>query len=291
MATKEKNVQNIEGEDKPGNGKSGGIGNSSEGAAPNEEKSETAQEGLDEEDITDLISMLNLIQKEEGGSGDITDIPKNLRKVSRFLITKMIGLRSAFVDPLFAAILDDLVDQKEEGKTPSVIVAISRVVPLDKLQEVADNENYGEIQGGVEAAENERIAGEEREEQMNLSIDQFIASIDAYCKKMDYDETEKEALINHINSYINAFADMKLSEEEIKMFDMGRNYTRDMDELKSQIPSEPRKEIMPDKASVDESANPIPPKKKEMSEIERMAVMNENQTDITKVGERKRFRK
>lgn len=257
-----------------------------------ETKEKEGQEDLDSEDISDLITMLNAIQRVEGGAGDIADVPKPLRGVSRFLISKMMGLRDAFADPLFKAILDDMVDQKEEGKTPSVIVAISRVVPLDKIQEVADNENYSDIQGGVANAEKERQDAEAKSAALEMNINQFVQDIEAYCQEMSYDEIEKEGLTSFINKFINALADFKLTKEEIKEFDKARNYDRDISELKNSIPAEPKKEVLPDKASVDEvtASAAAKPKAPVMSEMERMAAMTP-QVDVTEIGARKRFKR
>lgn len=295
METKEKKVEDPEKQAMKGNGKSPNAVGIEDVKAPVGDESLPGQEtdGLDEEDISDLVVMLNAIQKVEGGTGEIKDIPKELRGVSRFLINKMMGLRDAFADPLFKAILDDMVDQKEEGQMPSVIVAISRVVPLDKIQEVADNENYAEVQESVAADEQSRQDAMAKEDALNANIQQFIGDIDAYCAEMNYDEVEKEALTNYINNFINALADFKLTKEEIKEFDKGRNYGRDIEDLKSQIPSEPKKEVLPDKASIDESAaaKAMPQKPREMSQMERLAIQQASQTDVTKIGDRKRYGK
>lgn len=295
METKEKQVKDSEKQAVMGNGKSQDVVIEDPSAAPaGGQTSDVASgDGLDEEDISDLVLMLNAIQKVEGGTGEIKDIPKELRGVSRFLIRKMMGLRDAFEDPLFKAILDDMVDQKEDGQMPSVIVAISRVVPIEKIQEVADNENYGEIQEGVANAEKQRQDAMAKEETLNANIQQFIGDIEAYCAEMAYDETEKESLTNYINNFINALADFKLTKEEIKEFDKARNYSRDVEDLKSQIPSEPKKEVLPDKASIDESAaaSKMPEKPRQLSPMELMAIQMESQTDPTKIGDRKRYNK
>lgn len=290
MATKSTNPE-INGEKtQPGNEGKSPASNQMTSKAPDKDKPNESNEPLEKEDISDLIAMLNVVQRAEGGAGDITDVPENLVKVSRFLITKMMGLRDAFVDPLFKAILDDMVDQREEGQTPSVIVAISRVVPIEQIQEVADNENYAEMQGSVASAEESRKSEQAKNDQLEMNINQFISDIDAYCTEMNYDETEKEALTNYINNFINALADFKLTIEEIKEFDKGRNYGRDINELKSQIPAEPKKEVLPDKASIDESVAPVSQKPKPMTQMEIMAA-SQPQTDVTQIGARKRFQR
>ena len=65
------------------------------------------------------------------------------------MIQKMVALRDLFKDPLFKIILDDMVDQAEDGKEPSALVAFVRNVSRDEYEELADSEDYEGAQGRV----------------------------------------------------------------------------------------------------------------------------------------------
>ncbi len=55
-----------------------------------------------------------------GGKGGIAEIPDALRGSIKYLVDQLTFVKGLFEDPLWMSILDDLADQKEDGKTPSV---------------------------------------------------------------------------------------------------------------------------------------------------------------------------
>ncbi|WP_372647766.1 hypothetical protein [Draconibacterium sp.] len=230
-------------------------------AAPLKDKTGNAPEASEAptgDDITNVVMLLNEFDKISGGSGEIADVPENLRGPVKFLVDKMVALRDAYYDPLFKAILDDLVDQQEDGMTPSVKVAVARTIPLNELQELADSEEYGAVQQGL--ADTKTAADEEarNDEELFAKLDKSKANHATYCESMGYDETEGNALWEEYMNFLNAQADGEITETEWEKFDKQRNYDADMSAMKAQLPPEPTKTIVPDKSSVDTSRIPNP---------------------------------
>lgn len=226
--------------------------------APNKDQTTDAP---DSGDISDIISLLNLLDKETGGKGEITDVPKSMLGSIKYLVDKLTTIKDIFADPLFAAILEDMVDQAEDGKTPSVQVAIARNVPLSSLQELADNEEYETIQDELaeELAKSKNIEDEDAKYEEG-----FGKSIEAgkkYAQTMGYDETEQNALFQFMLDMYKMLGDGILTEKEWSDADKLRNYDRDIADLKSQIkPASETKEVLPDKASIESAIQPKPTK-------------------------------
>jgi len=247
-----------------------------------------ASEAPDKEDISDLINLLNEINQIDGGGDNISDVPEELRGVLKFITGKLLALRDAFEDPLFKKVLDDMVDQREDGQTPSLLVAVARNVPIEELQELADGEGYEEAQGAVE----EKVASDKQakadEEGLYANFEKSDENLKAYCEKMGYEGEEKDEFFGAISMLRDAFADGILSMEELEQIDKMRNYDKDVEGLRSQIPEEPSKEVLPDKASIDAAMTPPTPKRQAPSNsIEAMAAINP-MTDVTMIGKRKR---
>jgi len=244
-------------------------------------------ETIDEKDIANVIAVLNEMNKISGGTGDITELPPQLLGVTKFLIEKMSALRDAFEDPLFKAVLDDMVDQREDGQTPSLLVAVARNVSLEELQNLADGEDYAGIQeslrGQLDKAESDRVD----EEALYAKFDKSKANVEAYCKKMGYDQARTKTLWDGINLLRDVFADGEITEAEAEKIDKMQNYDADMSNLRTQLPENPVKTVLPDKASMSESMEPKPAVKTTPSNsIEAMAAAMPTQ-DYTQTGKRK----
>lgn len=259
-------------------------------SAPETDK--TAETGSmdapDEKDITDVIAILNEIQSETGGSGEISNIPPELFSVVKFLIEKMVALREAFADPLFKATLDDMVDQGEDGATPSFLVAVARNVPMDELEALADNENYGDVQKSVGDKLNKEKEDSKAEEELFAKFDKTKAEFESYCQENSLSDEAKSALWGKVVMLMKIFGDGYISKNEFAEVDKMNNYDNDIAGLKSQLPEKPKKEVLPDKASIDAAMNPAPVKKQQpRNSIETMAAYSGG-IDVTDIGKRKR---
>ena len=192
------------------------------------------------------------MDSEVGGKGEITGIPEELKASIQYLVDKLIVVRDAFADPDWKALLDDMADQAEEGKTPSAKVAIARVIPLEVLQELADNEEYEGAQ--TELADN--LAMQQQTDDEDAMYDENFQktqqAADVYAKKMGYDEARKNALLQKVFDLYKVMADGILTEAEFAEVDKMLNYDTDTADLRSQIESgKTEKEMLPDQASVE----------------------------------------
>lgn len=258
--------------------------------APETDKPEPGgeSEAPDENDISDVIDILKEIQSETGGSGEITNIPPELLGIVRFLIEKMATLKTAFADPLWQAVLDDMVFQRNEGQTPSFLVAVARNIPMDELEAVADNENYGDVQNSVAEKLNKEKEAEDSENELFEKFDKSKAEFEAYCQENSLSDEAKSALWGKTVMLMKIFGDGFISRKEFAEVDKMNNYDNDIAGLKKQLPEKPKKEVLPDKASIDAAINPAPVQKSEpRNSMERMVAMQPI-TDITEVGKRKR---
>jgi hypothetical protein len=257
------------------------------------EETDKPTEAPDEEDIDDVLALLNIVEQETGGKGEIKDIPPELRNSIKYIYDKLVFVRELFEDPLWKAILDDMADQKEDGEVPSAEVAIVRNIPLDKLQQLAESEDYAGAQN--ELASNLDASKKSAEDDAMLE-ENFNASQQAgteYAKEMGYDEDEKNALFQVVLELFNIMGDGKLTKEEWAKVDKMRNYDKDTEALKSQIEAQGEtKEVLPDQASMEATMKPAPPEAKPKSApgLGSMAAYQNPATDITQVGARKRGR-
>lgn len=261
-------------------------------AKPAPEMDQTAETGepMDEEDISDIIGILNLIDKDyAGGKGEISTIPPELKGVVKTLITKLLALKNSYKDPYWVAINDDLVEQGEEGvENPSVLVAIARNVPLDELESIADNENYGDIQKSVSDKLNKESEDGKAEEELYGKFDKSKAEFEAYCQENSLSDEAKSALWQKVVMLMKIFGDGYISKTEYAEVDKMNNYDNDIAGLKNQMPKQPKKEVLPDKASIGEAMNPVPVTKPQpRNSIENMAAYSGG-TDVTEIGKRKR---
>lgn len=244
----------------------------------------------DEEDISDIIGMLNEMSSITGeGEGGIKDVPAEMRPVIRFMIQKMVALRDLFKDPLFKIILDDMVDQAEDGKEPSALVAFVRNVSRDEYEELADSEDYEGAQGRVSSQLSDMETAKQSESEL---LDKFNESQEAgkrFAKSMGYDDQEIVKLFSFAFEWFKILGDGVISENEWAKVDKMRNYDADVDALKQRMPQAPRKEVLPDKSSM--ASAPMPTRGTTVpaatNSIERMGAMASPAEDITQVGKRR----
>lgn len=244
----------------------------------------------DEEDISDIIGMLNEMSSITGeGEGGIKDVPAEMRPVIRFMIQKMVALRDLFKDPLFKIILDDMVDQAEDGKEPSALVAFVRNVPREEYEELADSEDYEGAQGRVSSQLSDMDTAKQSESEL---LDKFNESQEAgkrFAKSMGYDDQEIVKLFSFAFEWFKILGDGVISENEWAKVDKMRNYDADVDALKQRMPQAPRKEVLPDKSSM--ASAPMPTRgitaPAATNSIERMGAMASPAEDITQVGKRR----
>lgn len=215
---------------------------------------------IDGEDIDNLITILNEVDTAFDGKGGIKGIPEELKPVIKTIIEQMVGFREAFEDPLFKSILDDLLDQRTDGQTPSVLVAIARTIPFEELKQLDEGGDEGAIQDAVKG----RVASEKQlfddEVQFELKVEESLKNLEAYCDKMGYEGEAREEYKSDCMTLFEMFGDGVLDEGEFADIDRMRNYESDMEALKGQIPEAPKKEVIPDKASVEAQMTQTPQK-------------------------------
>jgi len=259
-------------------------------AAPVEDKSKV--EIPDAGDISDILMLLNVMDQEKGGKGEITEVPEALRGSISYLIEQLKFVRDLFEDPDWKAILDDMADQKEDGKTPSVEVAIVRNIPIEKIQQLAESEDYEGAQR--ELADNfaSKKKTEEEDAMYDANFQKSLEAGEAYAAKMGYDEARKNELFQKVFDLYKVMADGILTEDEYSEVDKMLNYDPDTQSLKEQIGNQEAKEILPDQASVDAALSKVKtPTTSQPKDIPGMGSMGAYQSpavDITSIGSRKR---
>lgn len=260
--------------------------------APLEDKSvDQVSDSLDGEDIDDALVLLNIMDKEVGGKGEIAGIPEDMRSSIKYLVEKLVFVRDLFDDPLWKAILDDMADQKEDGKTPSVEVAIARNIPLEKIQTIAESEDYEGAQNELTSNLVSKKQAEEEDAQYEASFEESKKAGEAYAAEMGYDDAQKNELFQHVLDLFKIMADGKLTVNEFKQVDKMRNYDKDVEDLRSQIQPKEAKEVLPDKASVEAAITKKEVKPKNNANTPGIGSMGAYQnigTDVTKVGSRRR---
>lgn len=249
-------------------------------------------EALDKEAIDDTLMLLNIMDEQVGGKGGITEIPDALRNSIGYLVDQLTFVRKVWEDPQWKALLDDMFDQKEDGKTPSVEVAIARTFPLEKLQELADNEEYEGAQ--MELADN--LASQKQTEYEDAMYDEnfqkSLKAADEYAAEMGYDEERKNTLLKKTFDMYQIMADGILTKNEFAEIDKMINYDPDTSDLRAQLETQGAKEQLPDQASIESAISEKKPAKAAQRNTPGMASMNTDYggVDVTQVGKRKRQR-
>ena len=271
-----------------------------EDAEPKENEAPIKDESLEakgsapdsEEDITNVIDILNQFQQIIGGKGQITGLPKDLIPVIKFTIEKMVALRDLFEDPYYKQLIDELVDQKEDGKTPSVKAAIVKIIPIEELEELADSEDYEGAHRDVESRLASDKEASDKEAEMYAAFKQSQDAGEAYCQKKNYDEAEKKELFSFALAWMKIIGDGVISEKEWEQVDKLKNYDSDMESLKKQVPSAPVKEVLPDKSSMDESMMPPveKPKAAPTNAIESLGASMAEAPDFSRIGRMNRMK-
>lgn len=256
------------------------------------EAADDTGEAPESEDISDIIALLNIMDQESGGTGEIQEVPAALKGSIKFLIDKLIFVRDMFEDPLWKKILDDMADQKEDGSIPSIEVAIARTIPLDKLQELADSEDYEGAQTGLADNLAKTKSMEDEDAMYEENFNQSQAAGEKYAARMGYDEERKNALFQKVLDLFRVMGDGKLTEKEFEEVDMMLNYKPDTEALRDQIGENPDpKEVLPDKASVEaamtEGGKPIERPRSTGPGLESLSEFDVG-VDVTDIGRRKR---
>lgn len=258
-----------------------------------EQTSETS-ETLDAEDIDNTLMLLNLMDQEIGGKGEIAGIPDELSGSLKYLVEKLVFVRELFEDPLWKSILDDMADQKEDGQTPSVEVAIARNIPLEKLQFIAENEDYEGAQSELTSNLAAKKQAEDDEAGYEASFEESKKALDEYASGMGYDEERKNQLAQVGLDLFQILADGVITAAEWERVDKMDNYDKDMADVIGQIPTDDAKEVLPDKASVEAAAaSNTQAKTKKPTQatgpgLGSMGAYQNVTTDYTKTGSRNR---
>lgn len=252
---------------------------------PSNTEASEKNEPSDVQETENVINVLNEIDKIKGGKGEIKSIPTELHNAIQHAIAYLITIRDLYEDPLFKDVLDDMHDQRMEGQVPSLLVAVARNVPMEELQKVADEEGYEDVQNAV----NDRISkvkeDEESEKMLYGNFDKSKKAIDDYCVENGYDEARKQKLYATINMLRDCFADGLLTKDEVGKIDKIDNYDSDIESIKSRIPANAVKVVLPDKASIDESMAPKTPAKSSQDGIG--ITSSYISPDYTQIGKRK----
>lgn len=218
----------------------------------------------DGEDFSTAIEVLNAIDKElVGGKGEISDIPEPMRGSIKMIVDQLVFLRDMYRDPLWKAIHDDMIDQKDDGKEPSVLVAFARNVPMEKFEALAENEDYmgaqDELANNMKMEEENKTKMAEEDAMFEEGFQASKAAGEEYAKEMGYDEAEKNELFQFMLDFYKILGDGKLTKDEWSKADKMRNYDKHMEDMRAQIPAEEEpKPVLPDKPSVDTAAMATP---------------------------------
>lgn len=263
---------------------------------PEVEKTENMDAEKASDTIDETLAVLNVLDKQNGGTGSITEVPEAMKAVIKSLIDNLVLVRDLFEDPLWKAILDDMADQKEDGKTPSVEVAIARNIPLENLQGLAESEDYEGVQSELSSSISAKKEAAQMESEYESSFEESKMAGEEYAKEMGYSEEERNSLFQMVLDLMQILADGKLTKEEFRKVDQMRNYDKDVEALRSQIQPEAKKEVLPDKASVEaamqnKQAKPQPKAPMATPGLSSMTGPYANATtDYTKTGPRNRKR-
>jgi len=259
--------------------------------APMDESADGSIKAPEAKDIDDTLMLLNVMDKKIGGSGNIAEIPESLSGSIKYLIEKLVFVRDLFEDPIWKALLDDMADQKEDGKTPSVEVAIARNIPIEKITQLAESEDYESAQSGLSENLSMQKKAEEEDAEYEASFNESQKAGEEYAAEMGYDEARKNQLFQKVLDLFKVMSDGKLTKAEFAEVDKMLNYGPDTESLRNQLSEQGSKEVLPDKASVESTmsnkqtpqiAKPVGPG------MGSMDAYNDTGVDLTQIGKRKR---
>ena len=255
-------------------------------------KDETTVEAPEADDIKDVIALLNILDTNTGGKGAIAEIPEALRGSVKYLVDQLTFIKDLFADPLYMAILDDLADQKEDGTTPSVEVAIARNIPMEKLQALAESEDYEGAQGELtdNLAMQKQVGEEDAQYEANFTQSQKAG--EEYAAEMGYDEARKNELFQKVLDLLTIMGDGVLTKVEFADVDKMLNYGPDTESLRAQLSEQDSKEVLPDQASVEATISgtrkPAPSKPTTGPGMQSLGSYDDVNAKITGTGKRKR---
>lgn len=260
--------------------------------APSKDEPMEEGEAPDAEDINSVLMLLNVMDKQIGGKGEIAEVPEQLKGSIKFLVEKLIFVRDLWEDPMWQSILDDMADQKEDGMTPSMEVAIARNIPVERLQQLADSEDYAGAQTSLADSLAQKKSAKEEDEMYKSNFDASQKAGEEYASEMGYNEDEKNALFQMVLDLFKVFGDGKLTKEEFAKVDKMRTFDTMKDELQGQINTNDPKEVLPDKSSLEASMVKTTAPKQASPNTPGMGSLNYGgaDTDITQIGKRKRIR-
>ena len=230
-------------------------------APPGEKPTEevVSEEAPDTEDIDDVLIILNTMDELSGGKGSLSGIPDELRGSISYLIEKLKFVRDMFEDPYWKQIMDDLADQREDGNTPSVEVAIARTIPIEKLIELADNEDYEGVQKSLSESLANKKSMKEEDKEYEGKFSKVMENLDTYASNIGYDDTQKQELAQFTFDLIKIIGDGDITVDEFAKVDKMRNYDKDTEDLRKQIGEAPdTKEVLPDQASIESGSMSSP---------------------------------
>lgn len=249
--------------------------------------------------IDETLDVLNYINKRVGGKGKLSaqSSYEEMKPAIAQAIKWLVFVKGLYADPKYSQINDDLHDQKEDGKEPSVDAAIARIYGpegIQELLELAENENYEDAQNKVTDSLNAQKDAENQEKTSEENFQYTLKEGEAYAKEMGYSEEEKNELFNFMIAQYKIWGDGKVDKEEWKKIDKMRNYDSDIQSLSSQITASPKssKEVLPDQSSMDAAPSKVKredkPAKHNGPGLGSIADYSQPLTDITAIKGQKR---
>lgn len=262
--------------------------------APVEEKPVVgeATEAPGAKDFSDVLMLLNIMDKEVGGKGMITELPEDLRGSIEYMAKALTFVKDRYDDPLYKDIMDDMFDQEEDGQTPSLEVAIARNISIERLQELADSEDYAGAQGDLADGIAAQAQTDEEDAQYDANFQASQQAGEEYATEMGYDEARKNQLFQEVMDLLTVFGDGVLTKDEFAKVDKILNYGPDTEALRNELSNQGSKEVLPDQASIDaatDSANQVPAPKAKI-DTPGLESLNYSEPAYLKTGQ-KRFGK
>lgn len=256
--------------------------------APAEEKPAEADDLPDEEDHSALLALINEIDTSNGGAGGISDVQPQIITAVKVLADKLAAAVATLKDPIINDIIMDMIEQREDGAEPDAMLAIARNVPIDELEGIEGEGNYDSLQDATKQRIADRDADVNGKNDLLDKIDKSMANLETYASENGLDEDRKNRLWDTVRQMIDVFADGEVSVNEYAIFDKGANYDEDIESIKSQVPEEPTKEVLPDASNFKKSAPSQTKQNAPVNSIETLGATMGGEQQWTDVGKRKR---
>lgn len=218
--------------------------------------------GESETEPDELLERVNEILGELYDGQSVESIQDELRPLMGDFMNASLAMKALSESPIWGPVLNDLMDQAEDGQTPNPDLAFVRSAPkeyVDRLYEGSDDEAVlkasEEYKSGVKSKE-------ESEAAISSNLDQSIKEAEEFSQERGYSDEEKAAFMEQVKMWYKVFADGKITKDEYSLIEKGMNYDKDVADLQGQIPEEPKKEVLPDKSSIDAAKAPAQTKRK-----------------------------